>query len=99
MRVLSAEIAHNLAHHVAENMSRNSLFVLGVLGVSFFLEISTDLPRLVGQLVFNLPGSRKQEVRDLESGVAVANGAASGGGRLSWFTYGHSAFSKNLHLI
>ena len=60
--VLGHEIAHTIAHHSAENMSRMSVFVTLTWLVTFIVEIPSDLSRTALDLVYNKPGSRKQEV-------------------------------------
>lgn len=59
--VLGHEIAHNVAHHAAERMSRN-VILLTVTGIcSYLFGVDFSIGRLATQLVFTLPGSRAQE--------------------------------------
>ena len=60
--ILPSEIAHNLAHHSAENLSRYSVFLLGTILLTLALGYdSTALPSFFLDLAYKKPGSRKQE--------------------------------------
>ena len=59
--VLGHEIAHNVARHSAENLSRNSIFILGALALSAVFDVSQQLAMWTLDLAYNKPGSRKQE--------------------------------------
>jgi hypothetical protein len=61
--VLGHEIGHNLARHIAEQMSRNIILVgLATLG-EFATGIPDVLSRQLMQLAYELPRGRAQEVR------------------------------------
>ena len=59
--VLGHEIAHNVAHHAAEQASRSILLL--PVGIAAFLAAGIDpsILRFITNLLFALPGSRKQE--------------------------------------
>ena len=59
--VLGHEIAHNVARHSAENLSRNSVMVLGAFLLSLFTDLSNQLTLYALDLAYNRPGSRAQE--------------------------------------
>ena len=59
--VLGHEIAHNVAQHAAERMSQLSILWVVAVAVASVFDISGGLPSLVLDLVFQRPGSRKQE--------------------------------------
>lgn len=65
--VLGHEIAHNVAHHAAERMSS----VVAVLPVAviagIFMGLGDILPRMAVDLAFLRPGSRNQEVRNVQN--------------------------------
>jgi Zn-dependent protease with chaperone function len=69
--VLGHEIAHNVAHHSAENMSRQIIVLAGVLGLSLFGIVPDGLSRSVADLALFKPGSRKQEVGSRDSFCAL----------------------------
>jgi len=59
--VLGHEIAHNVAHHAAERMSKSQL-LLGVVMAAFLLiGIDPGLGNLITEFAFTRPGSRSQE--------------------------------------
>lgn len=60
--VLGHEIAHNVAHHVGEQLSRWSLLVPIAWIAAIVLDISGNLPMQVLDLIVSRPGSRTQEV-------------------------------------
>ena len=62
IEALCTEIAHNLAHHAAESMSRMSLLFMGYLAAAYVFGVPGDFSSIIGDLVFKKPGSRKQEV-------------------------------------
>ena len=65
--VLGHEIAHNVAHHVAENLTRQSIFLALQFIAAYFLDGNFgNLSYSALDLVYNKPGSRKQEVSTLE---------------------------------
>ena len=59
--VLGHEIAHNIAHHSAENLSRVSFLLPFAWAAAYFLDVSGQLTFWVLDLAYNRPGSRKQE--------------------------------------
>ena len=59
--VLGHELAHNIAHHVGEQLSRRGLLVIPAIILSFVFDISGQVSRFLVQLAFELPGSRKEE--------------------------------------
>ncbi|KXT03717.1 hypothetical protein AC578_5144 [Pseudocercospora eumusae] len=59
--VLGHEIAHNVAHHAAERMSRMSILTATAVLADALIGVDFGLVRLVNHLVFDLPGSRKEE--------------------------------------
>ncbi|MCJ1307360.1 hypothetical protein MMC25_001006 [Agyrium rufum] len=59
--VLGHEIAHNVLHHTAENISRMSLFLPLVWISSFVFDVSGNLGYLFWDFAYNKPGSRTQE--------------------------------------
>ncbi|MCJ1392630.1 hypothetical protein MMC18_005500 [Xylographa bjoerkii] len=59
--VLGHEIAHNVAHHAAENYSRLSLVLPIAYLVSFIYDVSGNLTFTILDYAYNKPGSRKQE--------------------------------------
>lgn len=60
--VLGHEIAHNVAHHQAESMSKQAWAVGLFWAVSIFLGGFDVLTQLLLDLGYMRPGSRKQEV-------------------------------------
>ena len=60
--VLGHEIAHNVAHHSAENYSRLSLILPLAYLIAFVYDISGNLTLTILDYAYNRPGSRKQEV-------------------------------------
>lgn len=59
--VLGHEIAHNVAHHAAERMSKAFiLFPIAIIG-SLLVGLDPGIGNYIQQLLFQLPGSRKQE--------------------------------------
>lgn len=63
--VLGHEIAHNVAHHSAERMSSYAVFLPVAIVASLLLglgDIGNVFTRMVVDLAFLRPGSRKQEV-------------------------------------
>lgn len=59
--VLGHEIAHQVAHHTAEKLSKNGLVALVAIAIAFTLDVSGQLPHLILDLVLSRPGSRKME--------------------------------------
>lgn len=59
--VLGHEIAHNVAHHAAERMSRSFVFLPLALVASFLLGIDPGIGNFAVNIAFTLPGSRKEE--------------------------------------
>jgi len=59
--VLGHEIAHNVAHHAAENYSRLSLVLPIAYLVSFIYDVSGNLTFTILDYAYTKPGSRKQE--------------------------------------
>jgi metalloendopeptidase OMA1, mitochondrial len=59
--VLGHEIAHNVADHSAENMSRYAVLIAGALAFSLFFDVSNQLAMQILDLAYNRPGSRAQE--------------------------------------
>ena len=60
--VLGHEIAHNVAHHAAENYSRVSIILPLTWLLSFLFDASGQLTYMVLDYAYSRPGSRKQEV-------------------------------------
>ncbi|RAR08118.1 carbohydrate esterase family 5 protein [Stemphylium lycopersici] len=58
--VLGHEIAHVVAHHTAERMSRAPIILLGVLALSMF-DISLYSGKMLIDLFLSMPASRKHE--------------------------------------
>lgn len=59
--VLGHEIAHNVAHHAAERMSKSNI-LLGVVMAGFLLVgIDPGIGNLLTEFAFTRPGSRSQE--------------------------------------
>ncbi|ETI28559.1 hypothetical protein G647_01009 [Cladophialophora carrionii CBS 160.54] len=59
--VLGHEIAHNVAHHAAERISRSSFIMLGAFAVSFIFDVSGQFGNSIATLILSLPNSRTQE--------------------------------------
>lgn len=59
--VLSHEIAHNLAHHTAERLSRRAIYLPALLALSFMLDVSGQAAGFVLSLLYEWPGSRREE--------------------------------------
>lgn len=59
--VLSHEIAHNVAHHAAERMSQGFVLLPLIVALDFTLGVPGGLSRMLLDLAFQRPGSRKQE--------------------------------------
>ncbi|KIW72900.1 hypothetical protein PV04_01061 [Phialophora macrospora] len=59
--VLGHEIAHNVAHHAAERISRSSIIMLGAFAVSFIFDVSGQFGNSIANLILSLPNSRTQE--------------------------------------
>ena len=59
--VLGHEIAHNVAQHAAERTSQLAIVVLAVSMISLLFDVSGNSTWLLGDLIFQRPGSRKQE--------------------------------------
>ena len=70
--VLGHEIAHNVAHHSAENVSRVSVLLPIAWLAGFLLDVSGNLPFFVLDLALNRPGSRKQETEADFIGLSMA---------------------------
>lgn len=64
--VISHEIAHTVAHHASERMSRGFVTLAGLLLISIASGWDTRFLGDVMDLVFLRPGSRKQEVSSSE---------------------------------
>ena len=64
--VLGHEIAHNVAHHSAENVSRASLLLPFVYAVSLLFDVSGSFTYFILDYIYQKPGSRKQEVQHLQ---------------------------------
>lgn len=60
--MLGHEIAHNVAHHTAENYSRLSLGLPLAYLASFIYDVSGSLTFMIVDYAYNKPGSRTQEV-------------------------------------
>ena len=60
--VLGHEIAHYVAHHQAESMSRFYVLIAGAWLLSFAVNLSDFWTRFVLEYGFMRPSSRKQEV-------------------------------------
>ncbi|KAL8925646.1 MAG: hypothetical protein Q9172_002150 [Xanthocarpia lactea] len=60
--ILGHEIAHNVVHHAQENASLPYLITLIVGLVTFFVDSSDQLTRIVLNYALELPNSRAQEV-------------------------------------
>ncbi|KAL3476964.1 TCP-1/cpn60 chaperonin family-domain-containing protein [Aspergillus californicus] len=59
--VLGHEIAHVMAHHPAERMSSSIITLGAIFLVSYFFDVSGQLPSVFLNLVYGLPNSRTQE--------------------------------------
>jgi predicted Zn-dependent protease len=59
--VLGHEIAHNVAHHAAERISRSSIVMLSAFAVSFIFDVSGQFGNSIASLILSLPNSRTQE--------------------------------------
>ena len=60
--VMSHEIAHTVAHHASETMSKWFLAIAGLLLLSVLSGTDTSFLGDIMDLVFLRPGSRRQEV-------------------------------------
>jgi len=60
--VLGHEIAHNIAHHAAENYSRISFLLPIAYALSFAFDVSNSITFTLLDYAYNKPGSRRQEV-------------------------------------
>ncbi|KXT17597.1 hypothetical protein AC579_10139 [Pseudocercospora musae] len=69
--VLGHEIAHNVAHHAAERMSRMSVLTAIAVLTDAFVRVYFGLVRPVNQFVFDLPGSRKEEEEAVYIGLLM----------------------------
>ncbi|QDS74686.1 hypothetical protein FKW77_000295 [Venturia effusa] len=59
--VLGHEIAHNVAHHTAEKLSRYNILTFLAVAAAFYLGIGDSIVRAAVQLAFELPNGRAQE--------------------------------------
>ena len=59
--VLGHEIAHNVAHHAAERISRSSFVMLGAFAFSFLFDVSGQFGSSIANFALSLPNSRTQE--------------------------------------
>lgn len=59
--VLGHEIAHQVAHHTGEKLSKNGLVTLLALAATLALDVSGQLPHFILDLALSRPGSRKME--------------------------------------
>ncbi|KIX05869.1 uncharacterized protein Z518_03842 [Rhinocladiella mackenziei CBS 650.93] len=59
--VLSHEMAHNVAHHAAERLSRSGFTLLASMIFVLFLGIDRGISNSITQLVLEFPNSRTQE--------------------------------------
>ncbi|KAK4691541.1 hypothetical protein P7C71_g5481, partial [Lecanoromycetidae sp. Uapishka_2] len=59
--VLGHEIAHQVAHHTGEKLSKNGLVALVAMAAALTLDVSGQLPYFILDLVLSRPGSRKME--------------------------------------
>jgi len=59
--VLGHEIAHQVAHHTGEKLSKNGLVTLVALAAALTLDVSGNLPYFILDLALSRPGSRKME--------------------------------------
>ena len=59
--MLGHEIAHNVAHHAAERMSSGAVMSVALVFLSLFLGLPDFGSRILLELGFERPGSRKQE--------------------------------------
>ncbi|OJK04045.1 hypothetical protein ASPACDRAFT_75536 [Aspergillus aculeatus ATCC 16872] len=69
--VLGHEIAHVVAHHSAEGMTRNYLLKSIVTVVSFLFDISAMIPAYLSHYLINLPNSRVQEAEADDMGLIM----------------------------
>lgn len=61
--VLGHEIAHNIAHHSAESLSRAAIMIPLAYLITALTGFSEGLVDRVLQVAWQMPGSRKQEVK------------------------------------
>ena len=62
--ILGHEIAHNVLHHAGENISRSMVIVAPLVWLlTFAFDVTYTLPAILVTYAYDLPGSRKQEVR------------------------------------
>jgi predicted Zn-dependent protease len=59
--VLGHEIAHNVAHHAAERMSRSAIILPFAIVGSLLVGLDVGIGNWIAKLAFELPGSRKEE--------------------------------------
>jgi predicted Zn-dependent protease len=59
--VLGHEIAHNVAHHTAEKLSRYNILTFVAVAIAYSLGIGDFITRAAVQLAFELPNGRAQE--------------------------------------
>jgi Zn-dependent protease with chaperone function len=59
--VLGHEIAHNVAHHAAERMSRSFIILPFAIIGSLLVGLDVGIGNWIAKLAFELPGSRKEE--------------------------------------
>lgn len=62
--VLGHEMAHNVAHHAAENMTRYSFIMPFAMIASFLMDVSDGIFLKLLDYAYDKPGSRAEEVRD-----------------------------------
>jgi len=60
---MSHEIAHTVAHHASERMSKSVLAIAGLLLLSVVSGTDTSILGNIMDLVYLRPGSRRQEAR------------------------------------
>ena len=62
--ILGHEIAHNVLHHVGEKISRAMAIIAPMVYLlTFSFDVTYTLPAIVLTYAYDLPGSRRQEVR------------------------------------
>ena len=59
--VLGHEIAHNVAHHTAERISRSLIIMITAFALSLIFDVSGQSSNFISNLVLGLPNSRAQE--------------------------------------
>lgn len=69
--VLGHEIAHNMAHHAAERMSRSFFITLGAIAIASIFDLSGSTSKIIIDLFLSLPNSRAQEAEADHIGLLV----------------------------